>query len=174
MKKCPSCGLISPEGTRTCDCGYNLLTGTRQSVHRNETVGWFKQFYYPVTDLDAAKKSIDMAYLTTIIVTIVTGVYSLYYIGVFYGLVDIILLSVLSFGIYKKSRICVTIMFMWVLIGSVMKFVNGVMMQTEGQKPPGVPVYMIMAFFISLIIYQGMRGTFAYHKMIREQEQTKE
>ena len=30
MKKCPSCGLISPNDTRICDCGYSFLTETKQ------------------------------------------------------------------------------------------------------------------------------------------------
>ena len=33
---------------------YKQLLQDKKSIGRNQTTGWLKQFYYPVTDLDAA------------------------------------------------------------------------------------------------------------------------
>ena len=33
MKKCPHCGLINPDPTDLCDCGYNWQTGKKSEIN---------------------------------------------------------------------------------------------------------------------------------------------
>jgi serine/threonine-protein kinase len=71
-------------------------------------------------------------------------------------LVDAALVFGLAFGIYKKSRICAVVTFAY-FIGSK------IYMMVEAGQPNGIVLGMVFAFFY----YQGVMGTFAYHKIVR-------
>jgi hypothetical protein len=88
--------------------------------------------------------------------------------------IDIVILSLLAIGIYKKSRICITIMFVHVLIvEGIGNIILGLNQDYYKAFRFGYLTVIIMALFINYSIFRGMIATFAYHKMIREQGQTK-
>jgi len=88
-------------------------------------------------------------------------------------IIDIVILSLLTFGIYKKSRICITIMFVHVFIEGIGNIIMGLNKDYQDSRFGYLSV-VIVALFINFSIFRGMIATFVYHKMIREQEQTKE
>jgi len=64
-------------------------------------------------------------------------------------------------------------MFVHVFIEGIGNIIMGLNKDYQGWRFGYLSV-MIMTLFINYSIFRGMIATFAYHKMIREQEQTKE
>lgn len=67
--------------------------------------------------------------------------------------IDAIILTLLAFGVYKKSRVCAVILFIFFLISQFFTLFN-----TQGLS--GIPVAVVFAYFY----IQGIRGTFSYHR----------
>ncbi len=73
--------------------------------------------------------------------------------------IDVVLIFGLTFGIYKKSRICAVLMFVYFAISKLIQFSSG--------QFGGAFVAVLFLYFY----FQGMRGTFTYHKLKQEQQQ---
>jgi hypothetical protein len=73
--------------------------------------------------------------------------------------VDVVLIFLLAFGIYKKSRFAATIMFVYFLASKIFLIV-------ETGKPTG----MLMAIIFLYYYFQAMIGTFQYHRIKRIQQ----
>jgi len=71
-----------------------------------------------------------------------------------WNLIDVFFILGLSFGIYKKSRVCVITMFVLFIIN----------MENILKAPP-VVIYLICLF--GYAFFQGIRGTLAYHKIVK-------
>jgi len=71
-----------------------------------------------------------------------------------WNLVDVALIVGLAFGIYKRSRVCAVTMLVYFVASKIL-----IMVQTE--KPTGLVLGLIFGYFF----WQGIRGTFAYHKL---------
>ena len=69
---------------------------------------------------------------------------------------DVILILVLAFGIYKKSRIAATLMLLYFLLSKILIIV-------ETGRPSGLLLSVIFLYFY----FQAMVGTFQYHKLIK-------
>ena len=73
-------------------------------------------------------------------------------------LIDVVCIIGLGFGIYKKSRTCAVIMLIYFVSSKILIMV-------ETGKPAGLLVGLLFAFFF----WQGVSGTFAYHKFMNSQ-----
>ena len=112
-------------------------------------------------DLEKANKSIKIAYWTaifsgsfTLIASVVAGFgYSFARMSI-WGLSDAFLIFGMSFGIYKKSRVCAVIMFIYWIASKLLSF-------TEKGHLAGIGIAILFGYFF----FQGVRGTFAYHKI---------
>ena len=71
---------------------------------------------------------------------------------------DVALVLGLGFGIYKKSRTCAVLMLVYFVASKILIMV-------ETGKPAGLFMGLLFAFFY----WQGVSGTFAYHKFIAMQ-----
>ncbi len=71
-------------------------------------------------------------------------------------LIDVALIFGLTFGIYKKSRTCAVLMLVYFIISKIM-------IMAETGKPSGIIVALIFIYYY----FQGMIGTFQYHKLMR-------
>jgi hypothetical protein len=71
-----------------------------------------------------------------------------------YNLLDVGLIYGLSFGIYRKSRICAVILFIYFIASKIVVFV-------ETQNFSGFPIALIFAY----CFYRGIWGTFKFHKL---------
>lgn len=72
-------------------------------------------------------------------------------------LIDVALIFGLTFGIYRKSRTCAVIMLVYYLASKILIMV-------ETGKPGGLFMSALFAYFF----WQGVSGTFAYHRFLRE------
>jgi len=68
-------------------------------------------------------------------------------------LIDVALVFGLAFGIYKKNRICAVVMFVYFVASKIF-------MAIDGGGLRGVPMAIVFGYFF----WQGVSGTFAYHK----------
>lgn len=71
--------------------------------------------------------------------------------------VDIVLILLLAFGIYKKSRTATTIMFLYFLLSKIW-FI------AETGRFNGVLISILFLYFY----FNAMTASFAYHKLLRE------
>jgi len=69
-------------------------------------------------------------------------------------LIDVGLIFGLAFGIYKKSRACAVVMLTYFVISKIILMV-------QSGKPSGVVLSIIFIYYF----WQGVSGTFAYHKL---------
>jgi serine/threonine-protein kinase len=71
-------------------------------------------------------------------------------------LTDVALIAGLTFGIYRKSRACAVLMFVYFLISKGVQFAGG-----------NIPVFgVLLAIFFLVFYFQGIQGTFAYRKAL--------
>jgi hypothetical protein len=71
-------------------------------------------------------------------------------------LIDVTLIFGLAFGIYKKSRLCAVLMFIYFIASKI-----ALMAQF------GVSISIVVAIAFAYFFWQGISGTFAYHKVIK-------
>ncbi len=71
-----------------------------------------------------------------------------------WSLIDVVTVLGLSFGLYKKSRICAVLLFVY-FVGSKI-----ILWATMGNVR-GVTMAILFGYFF----FQGIRGTFAYHSL---------
>ncbi|HEX7863685.1 MAG TPA: hypothetical protein VF555_01985 [Variovorax sp.] len=75
-----------------------------------------------------------------------------------YQLVDVVVILGLAFGIYKKSRICAVLMLAYFVWAKIVLIQMG--------HAGGSGLFMAVVFFYFYV--QGVIGTFAYHKHLRQ------
>ena len=71
---------------------------------------------------------------------------------------DVALIFGLTFGIYRKSRVCAIVMFVYFLASKIIS-----MVQT------GSPSGWLMGVLFAYFYFQGVLGTFAYHRFLKAQ-----
>jgi hypothetical protein len=98
------------------------------------------------------------AVITTIVVLIAMSGTSILGMSA-YQLIDVAVILGLTFGIYKKSRVCAVLML------GYFAFAKYVLI-SEGHAG-GSSLFMSLIFFYFYV--QGVIGTFAYHKHLKQQ-----
>jgi hypothetical protein len=76
-----------------------------------------------------------------------------------FTLIDVFILLGMSYGISRKSRVCSTSLFIYFIL-------NKLYFLVALRSIAGWPVSLVFLYFF----YQGMRGTYRYHKIIKEEE----
>lgn len=76
-----------------------------------------------------------------------------------FAFVDVFLMAIFTFGIYKKSRTCAVLMLL-------LFAANKVIMWFESGSVSGLPVSLIFLYFY----FMGVVGTFQYHKIIKQKK----
>lgn len=109
-------------------------------------------------DLKKAEDLIKVAWIAGVISGLLTLIFSLAPGGMLetWSVGDAILIFGLSFGIYKKSRICAVLMLVYFILSKMS-------MWAERGVGPGLPVALIFGY----CFIQGIRGTFAYYKIVK-------
>lgn len=77
------------------------------------------------------------------------------------GLFDAILIFGMALGIYKKSRICAVLMFVYFISSKIILF-------QEAGEFNGRQISIVLSAIFFWIFLQGVIGTFAYHKHIKK------
>ncbi|MFB9867078.1 hypothetical protein [Vreelandella sulfidaeris] len=113
----------------------------------------------PAFELEALKKIKNawIAGVVSIAITIAFTFYSMYATEVLgfnaFAFIDVALMGVFTFGIYKKSRVCAVLMLL-------LFAANKALMAIEGNASG-----IIMALVFLWLYIQGVIGTFQYHKI---------
>ncbi|MEJ2354306.1 MAG: hypothetical protein P8Y62_00125 [candidate division WOR-3 bacterium] len=119
-------------------------------------------------NIEQAKKAIKISWILALVsggITLIFGIFSKYIqdtvpINANLGLVlDALIVFGLAFGIYKKSRICAVIMFVYFLNSQFRFTINS-------RTISNIPLALVFLFYF----YQGIRGTFSYHKLTADEE----
>ena len=75
-------------------------------------------------------------------------------------LYDVIIMLLLAFGVYKKSRVCAIAMFIYFILGKIFQFQEYASYGID--TPPST--YLVAVVFI-YFYFQAFRGTIAFHKI---------
>ena len=78
-------------------------------------------------------------------------------------LYDVIIILLLAFGIYKKSRVCAIAMLIYFILGKIFQFQEYASYGID--TPPST--YLVAVVFI-YFYFQAVRGTIAFHKINKE------
>jgi serine/threonine-protein kinase len=68
---------------------------------------------------------------------------------------DVAFILGLTYGIYRKSRVCAVLMLVYFLISKIIIF-------AQSGKPNGIVMAVVFLYYYA----QGVAGTFAYHKHV--------
>jgi asparagine N-glycosylation enzyme membrane subunit Stt3 len=106
---------------------------------------------------EEAEKAIRNAWIAGIISGVVT-LLAIFFLAGFdlFNLIDVALIFGLTFGIYKKSRAAAVIMLIYYTISQIL-------FRLEQGTMSGIFLTLVFLYFY----FQGIRGTFAYHKLIK-------
>jgi hypothetical protein len=122
-------------------------------------------------DLEKAENSIKVAWEAAGLVAVITFLALLANLAGFnigdmnlWSLIDVAFASLLAFGIYRKSRTCAVLMFLYYLLSKVITIV-------ESPKTIGGSIFLSLFFVWAFL--NGIRGTFTYHKLTPEKERVK-
>ncbi|MET3496841.1 hypothetical protein [Variovorax boronicumulans] len=98
------------------------------------------------------------ATLTLIFVGVALAGTSVLGIGL-YQLIDVVFIAAMAFGIYKKSRVCAVLMFLYFLYSRFWMYRMGIFNAGTAVST------LVFAYYYG----QGVIGTFAYRKHLRQQ-----
>ncbi|NCQ83899.1 MAG: hypothetical protein GPJ00_05005 [Microcystis aeruginosa W13-18] len=106
--------------------------------------------------LKKANNQIKPAWITGTILGVINLLVTLF-LNNPYVFIDVVLYFGLSFGIYKKSRICAVIMFGYYIASRIYFW----------EVLKGNPLFLIVSITFIYFLWQGVQGTFAYHKITK-------
>lgn len=93
--------------------------------------------------------------LLTLLVIIISVLGNNNFLGLsLYSLLDVVFVLGLAFGVYKKSRVCAVMLFIFFVLGQLNILISG--MGSIGS--------FIMSVAFATGYFQGIRGTIHYHK----------
>jgi serine/threonine-protein kinase len=166
---CPNCGHEQPHSESCVKCGI-IYAKYEQNTERD--AAWQSQTPAAIPSPDKAstvgaqdrkwKKAIRNACIAGTICGVLTLLVTLIAVaGVdipglefdLWTLFDVFLIFALTFGIYKKNRVCAVLMFVY-FVGSK------VLMWKESGSVSGLGMATLFGYFF----LQGILGTFAYHR----------
>ncbi len=152
LKQCPTCGNLGVHKAYVEDGSWGDWC-----PHCKKSIPQHKE---PLTDIQKANNKIKIAWIVGVILGAFNALDPLFRMDIsnrnlIISLITSGLFLGISFGIYKKSRTCAMILFALpialVIVGIV-----------KGEALSGILVAIIFGY----PFYQGVRGTFTYHKLI--------
>jgi predicted Zn finger-like uncharacterized protein len=166
---CPNCGHEQPESESCVKCGI-IYAKYEQKTQMNAAWQSRTPAAIPASDKASTGEAQDMKWQKSIrnacIAGTISGVLTLLVTlisasGVdipgldfdLWNLFDVLLIFGLTFGIYKKNRVCAVLLFVY-FVGSK------VLMWKESGSVSGLSMATIFGYFF----LQGILGTFAYHR----------
>ena len=162
-------GYACTKQTTKTSSEFNSFDALRESKSHGKIIESYDNKFTP-TDEARALKHIRNAWIAGIFASVITiisvaleitGVYSFVdnsTDGAIFGLIDVAVITSLTFGIYKKSRFAAIIMFVY--------FVTSKLMMLQDVSVSGT--FVIPALILGYYFFQGIRGTLTSHKIKME------
>jgi serine/threonine-protein kinase len=158
---CRVCGHVNEVYTSRCiGCGNSL----NESIHPEKIASEKEVSVKNLSPFETALKDIKNAWMAaifsgvmTLIITAMAISGNRYLSFSAFNLLDVFLLFGLACGIYKKSRTCAVIIFVYFLLSKYDLY-------KEAGSVQGLPVALALAYFY----FRGILGTFNYHKLINQ------
>jgi len=119
-------------------------------------------------NIEQAKKAIKTAWILALVlggITLICGIFSKhiqYFVPIkanLWSILNAFIIFGLAFGVYKKSRFCAVIMFVY-FFDSQFRF------SINSWTISNIPLALVFLFYF----YQGIRGTNYYHKLAADEE----
>jgi len=123
------------------------------------------------TDIEGANKAIKYAWIAATIsagLTLIFAVTGLFGLDLWALWIVIVMLG-LAFGIYKKNRACAVILFVFWVFDIILGFWDSV---AQGQGAPPIGQGIVWTVF-AICFFWGIRGTFAYHRIVKAERISK-
>lgn len=121
-------------------------------------------------DQEQTEKAIKNAWIAGIVsgsITLLVTIIAAFGIDILgfslWNLLDVALIFGLTFGMYRKSRVCAVIMFVYFVASKV--FIG-----IETGKVTGIPLALVFGYYF----FQGIRGTFAWHQSEKKEKPMQE
>ena len=73
-----------------------------------------------------------------------------------WNFLDVVLMAGLTFGLYRRSRVCAVVVLAYFVTSKIMMLRAG-----------GNPASLVSGFIFGYLYVQGVRGTFEYHRLRR-------
>lgn len=155
LKQCPTCGNLGVHKAYVEDGSWgDWCPHCKKSIQQHKE---------PLTDIQQANNKIKTAWIVAVILGALIGLGPLFSMdlsnrNLIISYIGSALFLGMSFGIYKKSRTCAIILFalpIYLIIFSIVSWEAGP---------------LIFGIIIGYPFYQGVRGTFAHHKLIARKE----
>jgi len=194
LKQCPFCGKWDAYRAIVEDGGYgDWCPHCKKSTEgrQHPVKSWIAKYFYPITDIESANKAIKEAVTAGLVVSSLSVIipflfivsYAKQLINVLNALASVGVPFCLTFGIYKKSRVCSLIMLIYFLLLTLLAIgflVLCIVLESKrlggriaiGSNPIETGLIFMgvaAAFFGNIIFIQGLRGTFAYHRILRKE-----
>lgn len=138
----------------------------------SKAVGYVKSIL--AVDIDRAEGKIKGAWMAGVASGSVTLVFTLVAMKrnvwgfTISNLGDVLLVFTLAFGIYMRNRVCAILMLVYFLVAKVFIWMR---LDLITDLPKGVWVgYLLFTMLFCYFFFEGIRGTFAYHRLEREAE----
>jgi len=153
LKQCPNCGLTNPHSAKGCGCGYDFKSKTLLTHDENNNL------------LKKAMVDIKIAYIAGYIYSVIVMLVYIISEGELFYLINALVIGILTFGIYKKSRFCAVLLSLYFIIPAII----GTQAAIELRIWLYICLFPVMLFiFMSYPLYKGIKGTYAYHKLVNE------
>jgi hypothetical protein len=171
--KCSQCGLVNWSSAEACKRCQTPIGTTLPPTHQSmDDMSYpsYSSYVLPPQDIvmtpelieankhikEACHAGIFIGAITLLVVLIAIGI-GRPIVGVDgWGLVDVVLIFGLTFGIYRKSRTCAVLMLLYY---SACKIIGLI----EYGSSSGLGLFVSLLFIYSFI--KGVKGTFAYHNL---------
>ena len=145
---CRHCGEKTSKGSKFCSaCGKESHLAEKQTVEETNVSE------VHTAEIKVAKKHVKDAVIVAIICGVVTLLFMFLYQN-YYSLVDVVLIAGLAYGISKYNRVCGVIMVIYFIVSKILTI----------EALIEAPFQIIIALAFIYYFWQGMVGTFNYHK----------
>lgn len=165
---CEYCGNKLEAGEKFCNrCGKSVMSASA-TLPSSQTGrrGYFRGYRIAEVDLFTAEKHIKNAWIAALISAGVTALFVLFGVLDVWSWIDVALILLFAFGIYRKNRIAAIGMFIYFLITKLLQF-GGITSVENASFGVGS---VIVALALLNYFYLGMIGVIRFQQLVPKEQ----